>query len=94
MVLTGIGRSPTVVEARGNGISSRAMRFPALRGGRLYFAETCAGDPASCSQTFRRYTIATRSPPTERSPSRYLTGFAQDGANAHFVRAPLADARR
>ena len=88
MVLTGIGRSPTVVEARGNGISYRAMRFPALRGGLALPRRDVRGRPASCSQTLRRYTIATRSPASARSPSMYLTGFAQDGSNAYFVRTP------
>ena len=88
MVLTGIGRRATVVESRRNGISTRAMRFPALSGGRLYYAETCAGDPASCSRRFVRYTPSTRARAFATSPSMYLTGFAQDGADAFYVRAP------
>lgn len=87
MVLTGIGHRPVVVEARANGVSFRAMRFPALDAGRLYYAETCAGDPASCLQQFRRYTIATGRLASARSPSLYLTGFAQSGRDAYFVRA-------
>jgi len=87
MVLTGIGRRPKVVEARENGISYLAMRFPSLRSGSLYYAETCAGDPGGCSQTFRRYS-SSGVESVASSPSSYLTGFAQDGANAYFVRAP------
>jgi hypothetical protein len=75
-----------VIEARGNGISTLAMRFPSFSRGRLHHAETCAGDPGGCPQTLRRYSAGDLS--VARSPSLYLTGFAQDGADAYFVRTP------
>ncbi len=87
IVLTGPGRRPLIVEARGNGISFRAMRFPSLDAGRLYYAETCAGDPASCLQLFRRYSVARGTLDSARSPSLYLTGFAQSGRDAYYVQA-------
>jgi hypothetical protein len=87
MVLTGPGRRPLVVEARVNGLSFRAMRFPTLGAGRLYYAEACAGSPASCLQLFRRYSIATGTLASAPSPSLYLTGFSQSGPDAHYVQA-------
>jgi hypothetical protein len=87
MVLTGRGRRPVVVEARANGLSFRAMRFPTLDAGRLYYAEACAGDPASCLRLFRRYSIATGTLASAPSPSLYLVGFSQSGPDAHYVQA-------
>jgi hypothetical protein len=87
MTLTGVARRPVIVESRANGVSFRAMRFPALEAGRLYYAETCAGDPASCLQLFRRYRISTGALDSAPSPSLYLTGFSQTGRDAVFVRA-------
>jgi hypothetical protein len=87
MVLTGPGRRPVVVEARANGVSFRAMRFPALDAGRLYYAEACAGDPASCLRLFRRYSIATGTLASAPSPSLYLVGFSQSGPDAYYVEA-------
>src|SRR4051794_32675483 len=87
MLLTGPGRRPVVVEARANGLSFRAMRFPTLAAGRLYYAEACAGAPASCLRLFRRYSIATGTLASARSPSLYLTGFSQSGPHAYYVQA-------
>ena len=87
MVLTGPRRRPVVVEARVNGLSFRAMRFPAFDAGRLYYAEACAGDPASCLRLFRRYSIATGTLASAPSPSLYLVGFSQSGPDAYSVQA-------
>jgi hypothetical protein len=80
----------TLLEQGGTGLSANILRWPVIERGRLFYAQTCAGDPAGCTgrHRYHRYAIRTRRRAEASAPSR-LIGHARSGGETFYVRRSL-----
>jgi hypothetical protein len=83
-------RRGTLVEQGGTGLSANILRWPVIEPGRLFYAQTCAGDPTGCAgrHRYHRYEIRTKRHAEARAPSR-LIGHARSGGVTFYVRRSL-----
>jgi hypothetical protein len=80
----------TLIEQGGTGLSANVLRWPVIERGRLFYAQTCAGDPTGCGgrHRYHRYEIRTRRRAEAPAPSR-LIGHARSGGVTLYVRRNL-----
>jgi hypothetical protein len=83
-------RRGTLVEQGGTGLSANILRWPAIERGRLFYAQSCAGDPTGCGSRlrFHRYQIRTGRRAEAPAPPR-LVGHARGRGTTFYVRRTL-----
>ena len=85
-VMSGRG---TLVEQGGTGLSANILRWPSIERGRLFYAQTCAGDPTGCGSRHRyhRYLIGTGRRAEAAAPTRLVAHTRTDGATFYVRRS-------
>jgi hypothetical protein len=85
-----VSRRGTLVAQGGTGLSASVLRWPMIERGRLFYAQTCAGDFTGCGgrHRFHRYRIRTGRRAEAPAPSS-LIAHARTRGMTYYVRRSL-----